>query len=88
MKLERLDQVVEEWGIGSDMSDPVGWMKRQIKAGRVRARRIGRHWYMTPDDIEAALAVFASAVREKPAVETPERSRRGPSAGSLKRRIA
>lgn len=87
MKLHRLDVVVAEWGIGEDMVSPVKWLERQIRGGKVRARKIGRHWYMTDDDVRAALDVFASAPADKP-VEVPVGPRGGLSAASMRRRLA
>lgn len=87
MKLHRLEQVVSDWDIAADMVDPVGWLTRQIRAGKVRARKIGRHWYMTDDDVRAALDVFASAPADKP-VEVPVGPRGGLSAASMRRRLA
>ena len=88
MKLHRLEVVVSEWGIGADMVSPVKWLERQIRGGKVRARKIGRHWYMTDDDIRDALDVFASGAVEKPAPVVEERPRGGLSAASMRRRIA
>ncbi|WP_280835791.1 hypothetical protein [Mycolicibacterium frederiksbergense] len=89
MKLQRLDQVIAEWGIGADMLDPVGWLKRQIKSGRVRAHKMGRHYYMTAEEVRDALDEFASATVEKKAPEVvEERPRGGLSAASMRRRLA
>lgn len=83
-KLLPIDQVVADWDL--DMVDPKKWLERQIRAGRVTARKIGRKWYMTPADVDAALEVFASKPRRTPVVE--DRPRGVLSAASLKRRIA
>lgn len=42
------------------MADPQRWLTRQILTGRIRARKIGRQWRMTDDDIAYALDVFAN----------------------------
>jgi hypothetical protein len=34
-----------------EMSDPNRWLTKQVLAGRFRARKVGRHWYMTDDDV-------------------------------------
>lgn len=35
-------------------SDPEKWLARQLRAGRFRGQKIGRFWFMTDADIEAA----------------------------------
>lgn len=85
MKLHRLEQVVDDWGI--DMIDPVGWLARQIRDGKVTARKIGRHWYMTDDDVRDALEAFASVAVKKPS-KVEDRPRGGLSAASMRRRLA
>ena len=50
----------------------VRWLQQRIRAGRVPARKIGRHWRMTDADLDAMLESFrnttidpaASASRE------------------------
>lgn len=84
--LNRLDKVVTEWGIADDMIDPVVWLQKQIRSGRIQARKIGRHWYMTDADVEAALDVFASKPAKEEAPTEPVR--RGLSAASARRRTA
>ncbi|QDF19780.1 excise [Mycobacterium phage LilSpotty] len=90
MKLHRIDHVISAWGIGQDMKDPIGWMKRRIHDGTVRARKIGRHWYMTDDDIRDALQAFSSTRPEPAPVieEAPQIHRAGLSAASSRRRSA
>jgi hypothetical protein len=63
-----LAEVAEALGIDAEMKDPETWLMRQIRAGRIRARKIGRHWHMTDADIDAALDVFASTP-EPPAAD-------------------
>lgn len=36
----------------------VDWISRRLNQGVVPGRKIGRRWYMTDDDIRAALEVF------------------------------
>lgn len=85
-RLYTLDEVVAGWGLGADMADPVRWLMRQIRAGRVKARKIGRSWRMTQADVDAALEAFGSQVRVTPAEHVQPRG--GLSAGSVRRRIA
>lgn len=48
------------WGLGSEMKEPVRWLKRQITGGKMRARRVGRTWYMTDADIAHNLDQLAN----------------------------
>jgi hypothetical protein len=36
------------------------WLQDQIRARRIPAHKIGRHWVMTDDDIENALRLWES----------------------------
>lgn len=61
-------------GPDSGMKDPAGWVLRQIKRGRFEAYKIGRHYRMTQDQIDAALKTISthtssaeSSPPEKPA---------------------
>jgi hypothetical protein len=78
-----LQEVAEGMRLYDDMKDPVRWLTTQILKRRITARRVGRHWRMTQDDIDHALDVFSS--QPKPA-EIPQIGR--PSAGSMRGRIA
>ena len=63
MSLLTLDQVVAEWGIGTDDHDrdvAARWLADQIRAGKITARRIRRRWWMTAEDRRHALDVFAN----------------------------
>ncbi len=80
-----LQEVAAEMRL-DDMSDPVRWLTKQIKLGRITARRVGRSWRMTRDDIEAALDVFAS--NQRPAPISVDRPRGTLSAASARRRLA
>lgn len=44
-------------GTDCGMKDPAGWVVRQIKAGRFTARKIGRHYRMTDEQVAAAIAL-------------------------------
>ncbi|MCT7373189.1 helix-turn-helix domain-containing protein [Mycolicibacterium llatzerense] len=87
MKLYPLNEVIASWDLADKMSDPERWLQRQIRSGRVTARKVGRHWFMTQADIDAALERFASKQGPEPVVEVDVPRRVG-SAASLKRRIA
>ncbi|OCB09281.1 hypothetical protein A5717_26270 [Mycolicibacterium porcinum] len=49
-RTQSLEEVAAEIGAPS-----AEWLAKMIRANRVPARKIGRSWRMTPDDIDAAL---------------------------------
>ena len=59
-----LQEVAAEMRL-DDMSDPVRWLTKQIKLGRITARRVGRSWRMTRDDIEAAFIRLLNHLAER-----------------------
>ena len=76
---------------GDSMARPERWLTRQIAIGRFSARRVGRHWRMTQDDLDHALAVMGYGATPAPAHHTtspapaaPEMGR--PSTASMRRR--
>lgn len=83
MKTYSLTEVAEQL-CGDSMARPERWLTRQIAIGRFTARRVGRHWRMTQDDINHALTVMANRANPAPAsAATPNIGR--PSAGSRRR---
>ena len=52
-KTYSLEEVVAM--IDPGMKEPVRWLTRQIKVGRVTARKMGRSWRMTRADIQGLL---------------------------------
>lgn len=66
MKTYSLTEVAEAL-CGDSMKLPELWLKRQIVAGRFQARRVGRTWRMTQDDIDHALAVLSNGSAPKAA---------------------
>lgn len=89
-RLHTLGEVSERMDLARLFRDPERFLSRQIKAGRIRARKVGRYWLMTDADIDAAIESFATAEISKPEpapapVATPS-SVGQPSAGSLRRR--
>lgn len=76
---------------GDSMADPVLWLRRQILAGRITARKVGRHWRFTTADVDHALAALANTTTKTttaapaPTAVTPPTPL---SAGSLRRRSA
>lgn len=58
-KVHALSVVIPMLGIDT-LADPERWLTRQIRTGRIRARKIGRQWFMTDSDIAYALDVFAN----------------------------
>jgi hypothetical protein len=96
MKLHALADVAPQ--LPDDLAAPERWLTKQILSGRIRARKIGRRWYMTDDDIALMLEVFANvpatAIRSDvptadrapiDAVVTPTTA--GISKASLRRRL-
>jgi excisionase family DNA binding protein len=59
-------------GPDSGMKDPRGWVLRQIRRGRFQAYKVGRHYRMSQQQIDAAL----DALKTKPAVSEPARPER------------
>ncbi len=87
MILHALPDVAAQWGIGEQMKEPERWLTRQIASGKFRARRIGRRWMMTDDDLAYNLDQLAN-VADRP-VADPEPAEHGvgvPSLASMRRR--
>ena len=59
MKTYSLAEVAEIL-CGDSLQRPERWLTRQIVAGRFSARKVGRHWRMTQDDLDYALDVIAT----------------------------
>jgi excisionase family DNA binding protein len=79
-----LTEVAELMGLAKVMKEPERFLTRQIKAGKIRARKFGRHWLMTDADVEFALEQFANTITE---TEVPEAAPVGvPSIASMRRR--
>lgn len=75
---------------GDSMAEPQRWLTAQIVAGRFTARRVGRHWRMTEQDIANALEVIANRAAETvaPVASTTAAGEVGrPSAASMRRRL-
>ena len=69
---------------GDSMTRPERWLTRQIAVGRFTARRVGRHWRMTQEDLDHALNVMANRANPVPApAAQPEIGR--PSSRSRRR---
>ena len=75
---------VAEYLVGDSLKEPERWLLRQIRSGRVTARKIGRGWRMTEEDVAQALASFVNGLPVAPQPVTVGR----PSAASMRRRIA
>ena len=56
-------------GDDSGLTDPRGWVMRQIRRGKFRACKIGRNWFMTDADIDAAKESLYAVARTEP--QTP-----------------
>lgn len=82
MKTYSLAEAAEQI-CGDSMKNPALWLRRQIRAGRFKAIKVGRHVRMTERQIEAAIEALEIGATSKP---TP--IRRGLTAASLRRRSA
>lgn len=79
--MKTLSEVADTMHLAKVMRDPERYLVRQIKSGKIRARKVGRTWMMTDADIEFALEQFANPA------PAPRPIKPGmPSAGSLRRR--
>lgn len=74
--------------LGRFLKDPERFLARQVRAGRIRARKVGRSWLMTEADIEAAIEAFANTAPAPQLVvaETVLAPIGMPSTASLRRR--
>lgn len=41
--------------VDAELAPSVRWLQKEIRAGRITARKLGRHWVMTDQDIEEML---------------------------------
>ena len=83
--MHTLAEVAETMGLAKAMKGPERFLVRQILAGRIRARKIGRSWMMTDADVAYALEQFANTLTEPPAPTAPI-APGSPSAASMRRR--
>lgn len=82
--MKTLTEVAEAMALGKVMREPERYLVRQIKSGKIRARKVGRTWMMTADDVDYALEQFANPA---PARAKTEPAPAGmPSARSMSRR--
>jgi hypothetical protein len=58
-------------GPDSGMKDPRGWLLRGIRSGRFQARKVGRHYRMTDEQIAAAIENLTTKPPTAPVVERP-----------------
>lgn len=42
------------------------WLRQQLVAGKIPGRKAGRRWYMTVEDVDAALEIWLRAPHESP----------------------
>lgn len=82
-----LGEVAELLSLDKVMKEPERFLTRQIKAGKIRARKFGRHWLMTDADVDFALAVFSNTVTDQQPATADEPVTNRPSRGSLRRRL-
>ncbi len=64
--LHSLPEVAAMWGLGAELKEPVRWLTRRITSGKMRARKIGRNWYMTDADLDYNLQRLANVVTASP----------------------
>lgn len=85
--LKPLATVAQSWGLDQTMHQPVRWITKGILSGRFRARKVGRHWYMTEADMAYNLDRLANVTAEPTPVAAPaERPVGVPSLASMRRR--
>lgn len=70
--------------LGKVMKEPERFLVRQVKAGKIRARKVGRHWMFTDEDIAYALERFANPDPQPD--PQPATAAGAPSAASMRRR--
>lgn len=61
----RLQDIVD-----AGLAPSVRWLQDQIRAKHIPAHKIGRHWVMTDEDVEAALERWASKPQESATAPT------------------
>lgn len=66
------------------MKNPALWLRRQIRAGRFKAIKVGRHVRMTDRQIDAAIEALEIGTAPKPTTQI----RRGVTPVSMRRRSA
>jgi hypothetical protein len=78
MKTHTLDFAAAKiCGEDSGMKDPRGWLLRGIRAGRFQARKVGRHYRMTDEQINAAIEAVTTKNHTTPLIELEDRRPRG-----------
>lgn len=86
--MNTLAEVAAMWRLDEQMKEPVRYLHRQIAVGKFRARKIGRHWMMTADDVEYNLDQLANTSRSRVAEPEPGSVSAMPSVASMRRRRA
>jgi hypothetical protein len=77
-------EVAETLKLAKVMKEPERFLVRQIKAGKIRARKVGRVWMFTDEDVAYALEQFANPERQpRPEPVAPAGA---PSVASMRRR--
>lgn len=74
----QLDEIV-----AAGLAPSVLWLQKKIRAGHVTAHKLGRHWVMTDDDVDAMLDTFSNRSNVRDIRPTA-----GLSAASQRRRSA
>ena len=72
MKTYSLESAVTQiCGDDSGMTDPCGWLLRGIRSGRFEARKVGRHYRMTDEQIDAAIENLTTKPPTGPVIDKP-----------------
>jgi chromosome condensin MukBEF MukE localization factor len=69
--------------VDAGLAPSVVWLQKKIRSGRITARKLGRHWVMTDEDVDAMLEAFANRTNVRDI-----RPAGGLSAASQRRRSA
>lgn len=57
--------------VDAGLAPSVRWLQDQIRAKRIPAHKIGRHWVMTDSDVERMLEITASVPKPREEVPPP-----------------
>ena len=58
-----LAEVAQQMRLYEQVKDPVRWLSKEINTGRIQARKIGKSWRMTEQDISDALDAVSNRQR-------------------------
>lgn len=90
IKWYTMPEVAEHFRLGDGMREPERYLRRMIKKGKIPGSKVGRSWFMSEADIEAAATAFRfDAAEPAPSLAAPidDAGIGRLSAGSLRRRV-